>query len=102
MLYRGLKIGVFYDNKSWAEKWFKDFINTIDNACILRYVRSSVHPFYIELKDGTKITAYQANEKTRGTCIDKAFVEPTVGSEIIDNVIRPLLGHTSFVEIEEY
>lgn len=102
MLYRGLKIGVFYDNKSWAEKWFKDFINTIDNACILRYVRSSVYPFYIELKDGTKITAYQANEKTRGICIDKAFVEPTVGSEIIDNVIRPLLWHTSFAEIEEY
>lgn len=102
MLYRGLKIGVFYDNKSWAEKWFKDFINTIDNACISRYVRSSVYPFYIELKDGTKITAYQANEKTRGICIDKAFVEPTVGSGIIDNVIRPLLGHTSLVEIEEY
>lgn len=35
-------------------------------------------------------------------CVDKAFVEPTVGSEIIDNVIRPLLWRTSFVEIEEY
>ena len=101
MLYRGLKIGVFYNNKSWAEKWFKDFINTIDNACISRYVRSSVYPFFIELKDGTMITAYRANENARGIYVDKAFVEPTVGSEIIDNVIRPLSGHMSFVEIEE-
>lgn len=101
MLYKGFNIGVFYSDKSWAEKWFKDFINTIDNACISRYVRSSVYPFFIELKDGTRITAYQANEKTRGICIDKAFVEPTVGSEVIDNVIRPLSGHTSFVEIED-
>ena len=75
MLYRGLKIGVFYKDKSWAKKWFNDFINTIDNACILR--------------------------KVRGTCIDKAFVEHTVGSEIIDSVIRPLLGHTIFIEIED-
>ena len=101
MLYKGLKIGVFYENKSWAEKWFRDFINTIDNACILRYVRNSMCPFFIELKDGTRITAYQANGKARGICIDKAFVEPTVGSEIIDSVIRPLLSHTRLVEIED-
>lgn len=101
MLYRGCKIGVFFKTKSWAEKWFNDFINTIDNACILRYVRNGVYPFFIELRDGTRITAYQANENARGICIDKAFVEPTVGSEIIDSVIRPLLGHTRFVEIED-
>lgn len=101
MLYRGCKIGVFFKTKSWAEKWFNDFINTIDNACILRYVRNGTYPFFIELRDGTRITAYQANRKARGICIDKAFVEPTVGSEIIDSVIRPLLGHTRFIEIED-
>ena len=101
MLYNGLKIGVFYKDKSWAEKWFSDFINKVDNACILRYVRNGVCPFFIELRDGTRITAYQANDKVRGTYIDKAFVEPTVGSEIINSVIRPLLGHTRFIEIED-
>ena len=101
MLYKGLRIGVFYEDKSWAEKWFSDFINKIDNACILKYVRNSMHPFFIELRDGTRITAYKANESARGICIDKAFVEPTVSSEIIDRVIRPLLGHTRFVEIED-
>lgn len=101
MLYKGLKIGVFYNDKSWAEKWFSDFIKKVDNACILRYVRNSTCPFFIELRDGTRITAYQANRKARGICIDKAFVEPTVGSEIIDSVIRPLLGHTRFIEIED-
>ena len=101
MLYRGCKIGVFFKTKSWAEKWFNDFINTIDNACILRYVRNGMYPFFIELRDGTRITAYQANKKARGICIDKAFVEPTVGSETIDSVIRPLLGHTRFIEIED-
>ena len=101
MLYKGFNIGVFYSDKSWAEKWFKDFTSTIDNTCISRYARSSIHPFYIELKDGTRITAYRANGKMRGICIDRAFVEPTVGSEIIDIVIRPLLRHTGFVEIEE-
>ena len=101
MLYKGLKIGVFYEDESWAEKWFSDFINKVDNACILRYVRNRMHPFFIELRDGTRITAYRANESARGICIDKAFVEPTVGSEIIDNVIRPLLGHTRFIEIED-
>ena len=101
MLYKGLKIGVFYKDKSWAEKWFSDFINKVDNACILKYVRNCTHPFFIELRDGTRITAYKANESARGICIDKAFVEPTVGSEIIDSVIRPLLGHTRFIEIED-
>ena len=101
MLYKGLKIGVFYEDKSWAEKWFSDFINKVDNACILKYVRNCMHPFLIELRDGTRITAYKANESARGICIDKAFVEPTVGSEIIDSVIRPLLGHTRFIEIED-
>lgn len=101
MLYKGLKIGVFYENKSWAEKWFSDFINKVDNACILKYVRNCMHPFFIELRDGTRITAYNANESARGICIDKAFVEPTVSSEIIDSVIRPLLGHTRFIEIED-
>lgn len=101
MLYKGLKIGVFYKDKSWAEKWFSDFINKVDNACILKYVRNCMHPFFIELRDGTRITAYKANESARGICIDKAFVEPTVGSEIIDRVIRPLLGNTRFIEIED-
>ena len=101
MLYKGLRIGVFYEDKSWAEKWFSDFINKVDNACILKYVRNSMHPFFIELRDGTRITAYKANESARGICIDKAFVEPTVGSETIDSVIRPLLGHTRFIEIED-
>ena len=101
MLYKGLKIGVFYKNKSWAEKWFSDFINKVDNACILKYVRNCMHPFFIELRDGTRITAYKVNESARGICIDKAFVEPTISSEIIDSVIRPLLGHTRFIEIED-
>ena len=101
MLYKGLKIGVFYKDKSWVEKWFNDFINTVDNACILRYGRNDVHHCFIELRDGTKITSYQANESARGIVIDKAFVEPTVDDEIINCVIRPLLGHTRFIEIED-
>ena len=101
MLYKGLRIGVFYEDELWAEKWFSDFINKVDNACILKYVRNCMRPFFIELRDGTRITAYKANESARGICIDKAFVEPTVGSEIIDSVIRPLLGHTRFIEIED-
>ena len=100
MLYRGCKIGVFFKTKLWAEQWMNDFLNTIDHSCILRFVRNGVHPFMIELKDGTQITAYQATDNARGTVIDKAFVEPTVSSEIINSVIRPLLGHTRFVEIE--
>lgn len=101
MLYRGCKIGVFFKTKLWAEQWMNDFLNTIDHSCILRFVRNGVHPFMIELKDGTRITAYQATDNARGTVIDKAFVEPTVSSEIINSVIRPLLGHTRFVEIED-
>ena len=100
MLYRGCKIGVFFKTKLWAEQWMNDFLNTIDHSCILRFVRNGVHPFMIELKDGTQITAYQATDNARGTVIDKAFVELTVSSEIINSVIRPLLGHTRFVEIE--
>ena len=100
MLYRGCKIGVFFKTKLWAEQWMNDFLNTIDHSCILRFVRNGVHPFMIELKDRTQIIAYQATDNARGTVIDKAFVEPTVSSEIINSVIRPLLGHTRFVEIE--
>ena len=75
MLYKGLKIGVFYKDKSWVEKWFNDFINTVDNACILRYVRNGVHPFFIELRDGTKIIAYKINDNIKKIDVDKAFFE---------------------------
>ncbi len=100
MKYNGLMVGVFFKHREWAEQWFNDFISKIDHSCILRFVKNGVHPFMIELKDGTRITAYDANEKARGICIDKAFVESAVGDEIINAVIRPLIGHKNFVEVE--
>ena len=100
MKYRGLKIGVFFKNREWVEKWFKDFIDKIDNACILRIVKGGIHVYMIELRDGTRITSYQVNDNTRGICIDKAFVEPAISEEVINSVIKPLIGHTNFVEVE--
>lgn len=100
MLYRGCKIGVFFKTKLWAEQWMNDFLNTIDHSCILRFVRNGVHPFMIELKDGTQITAYQVTDNARGTVIDKAFVEPSIDETIIRNVIRPLLGHSQSIVVE--
>lgn len=98
MNYRGLKIGVFYKNISWGNKWIKDFIAQIDNSCISKI--QMCYPRVI-LKDGTTITAYPANTSSRGTVIDKAFVDPDVDEEIIRNVIDPLIRHTRFIEIEK-
>ena len=65
-------------------------VRNFNLICVLQNpVRADFQPLIMD----TQITAYRAN--------DKAFVEPTVGSEVIDNVIRPLSGHTSFVEIED-
>lgn len=94
MLYDGMRIGVFYESSAWAEKWFEDFFKHIDRTCVFSYIVSYSHPFKIQLKDGTIITAYPANEKSRGVVIDKAFVEPTIKNDVINNIIRPLLGHS--------
>lgn len=100
MLYRGCKIGVFFKTKTWAEKWMNDFIDNVDHSCISRFVRNGIHPFMIDLKDGTRIIAIQANDGARGTVIDKAFVEPTIEQNIIDNVIKPMLGHSLNIVME--
>lgn len=101
MNYNGLKIGVFFKNYEWAEKWFSDFLNKVDNVCVARVVKNGVYPFFIELKDGTRITAHHANKLARGIAIDKAFVEPSVDDDILNYIIKPLVGHTQFVEIED-
>lgn len=101
MLYKGLNIGVFYQDKKWVEKWFDDFVNSIDHVCILRFVKNGLFPYRIDLKDGTRITAYRVdNDSARGTAIDKAFVDPTIDRETINNVIAPLKSHTNFIEVD--
>lgn len=98
MLYSGLKIGIFYKNLSWAEKWMKDFLDKIDQSCVLRFVRNGFTPFMIELKDGTMIKAYRANDSSRGAMIDKAFVEYGIGQDIIERVIKPMIKNNIVVE----
>lgn len=98
MLYSGLKIGVFYKNLSFAEKWMKDFLDKIDQSCVLRFVRNGLTPFMIELKDGTTIKAYQVNDSPKGEVIDKAFVEYGIGQDIIERVIEPMIKYYIIVE----
>lgn len=98
MQYNGLKIGVFFKNKKWVEQWFTDFINKIDHACILKFVKNGTHPFMIELKDGTVIIAYQIPNNIRGICIDKAFVESTIDNETIRTMIKPLIKYTCEID----
>lgn len=98
MLYRGCKIGVFFKTKSWAENWMKDFLDKIDQSCVLRFVRNGFAPFMIELKDGTMIKAYRADDSSRGAMIDKAFVEYGIGQDIIERVIKPMIKHNIVVE----
>ena len=98
MLYNGLKIGVFYKHLSWAEKWIKDFLNKIDQSCVLRFVRNGFTPFMIALQDGTTIKAYRANDSLSGVVIDKAFVEYGIEQDIIENVIEPMIKYYIVVE----
>ena len=100
MLYNGLRIGVFYKNRKWAEQWFKDFIDKVDQACILRFVKNGIHPFMIELRDGTRITAYQHNDNSRGVKVDKAFVESTIDNETINAIIKPLVNYAQCIVVE--
>ena len=98
MMYRGFKIGVFYKRLSWVEKWMNDFLDNIDQSCVLRLVRNGFTPFMIELKDGTTIKAYRANESLSGVVIDKAFVEFGIEQNIIENVIEPMIRHNIVLE----
>lgn len=98
MLYRGCKIGVFFKTKSWVENWMKDFLDEIDKSCVLRFVRNDFTPFMIELKDGTTIKAYRANDSSRGAVIDKAFVEYGIEQDIIETVIKPMIKHNIVME----
>ena len=92
MLYNGLKIGVFFKTKTWVDQWFHDFLNSIDNAYVSRYVKNGLYPYMVELRDGTKIIAYKAvdNDSGRGLRVDKAYVEPDISSEIINEIVVPM------------
>lgn len=98
--YTGTRIGVFYKNAEWADKWFEDFINEIDKTCISNYIRNRAGRFIIKLRDGTIIKAISADSKARGNRFDKAFVEPCIEPETINEFIRPLLMKQVIIEYE--
>ncbi len=100
MLYRGCKIGVFFKTKLWAEKWFDDFLKTIDDRCVLRCVKGGIVPYFIELKDGTQIVAIYISSDARGYRIDKAFVEPGISVDDINTMIRTKFTDQVIVEYE--
>jgi len=101
MGYTGIRIGVFYKNAKWADKWFEDFINKIDITCISNYIRNRADKFIIKLRDGTIIKAISVNSSTaRGNRLDRAFVEPCIEPETINKIIRPLLMQQVIIEYE--
>ena len=100
MLYRGFKIGVFFKTRAWAEKWFEDFLKKIDDKCVLRYVKGGIEPHFIELKDGTRIVAVPISTDARGYWFDKAYVEPGIGLDNMNTMVRTKLTDQVVVEIE--
>lgn len=100
MLYNGLKIGVFFKTRVWAEKWFEDFLKKIDDRCVLRYVKGGIEPHFIELKDGTRIVAVPISTNARGHRFDKAYVEPGISVYDINTIIRATFMPQVIVEHE--
>ncbi len=100
MLYNGLKIGVFFKTRVWAEKWFEDFLKKIDDRCVLRYVKRGIAPYFIELKDGTRIVAVPISTDARGCRFDKTYVEPGISVYNINTIIRTELTDQVVVENE--
>ena len=89
MLYRGLRIGIYYQTISWIDKWLKLFLEEIDNDCIQISKKGSSERFKIILKDGTLIKSVKANYASRGESFDKVYIEPTISEKLINEVIRP-------------
>ena len=89
MLYRGLRIGIYYQTISWLDKWLKLFLEEIDNDCIQISQKGNSERFKIILKDGTLIKAVKANDASRGESFDKVYIEPTISEKLINEVIRP-------------
>lgn len=100
MLYNGLKIGVFFKTRVWAERWFEDFLKKIDDRCVLRYVKGGIAPCFIELIDGTRIVAVPILTGARGRWFDRAYVEPGISIYDINTTIRTNLTDQVVVEDE--
>lgn len=87
-MHKGLNIGLFFIHKSFADNWFKEYIKSIGESNILRYIQNGLTPHMLELKDGTVIRSY--NVKTNPiTCkVDKAYIEYCIDADTVDSTIR--------------
>lgn len=100
MKYKGLKIGVFHDDRLWVEDWFREFIKKYGESCISQCAFTKGRLFLI-LKDGTQIISCPATENSRGHKFDKVYIQPTIRKEIIDNIIAPMVWGSHIV-IEDF
>lgn len=101
MEYYGMRIGVFYKDRDWVDKWFSDFLQYYtDKSCIIKVVKNSYNPHAVYLKDGTCIIAYDVNHMPRGKKFDKVYIEPIVCEDVINMAIRPMMLNSCIVEYE--
>lgn len=101
MYYIGFKVGVFYKNEEWVQKWFEKLIEYLDdNNCQYTLRKSRYQPFVVTLSDGTCIFSCRAAESSRGQALDRAYLQPGIDKDIVDNVIKPTVK-TSRIIIED-
>lgn len=100
MKYKGLKIGVFYEDRPWVEYWFREFIKKYGESCISQCAFTKDRLFLI-LKDGTQIISCQANDHSRGQRFDKVYIEPTISRKVIDGLISPMIFSPQII-IEDF
>jgi len=100
MKYKGLKIGVFYEDRPWVEDWFREFIKKVGESCISKCAFTRDKLFVI-LKDGTQIISYRVTDSARGYRFDKAYVQPTIKKDVVSQIIKPMLFSPKII-IEDF
>lgn len=99
------KIGIWYNDKFWAEDLFEDIVKNIPPEAIVRITTHMVTGgMSILLKDETYIRFVKANDCGRGQCFSESYVQEGMSYDLVNYVVSPCtkIGSMEVYVINKY
>lgn len=89
MNYLSRRIGVYYTDSEWRDKYFKELIENIPTESVNRI--GNKNETFIELKDGSIIKFIRMNDGARANKVHEAFLQPGISYEKYCRIIAPCI-----------
>lgn len=83
------KIGIFYQDRAWADEKFKEICDQFHLDPNVRY--QSLREHRLAFKDGSVILFLPATDNSRGMKFDEIYYQSTIPDVVLNALIIPML-----------